>query len=163
MAHLNVDERRAYVQKLLDEGVKFDYRTMVEVGKMFCCSHSAIRADVYLLTRDGALPTPHVSARLWERIRERDNFTCQYCGTQERDNEFIIEHVIPASAGGVARPYNLVIACQSCNSTKRSKVWIPRNLGEITKNEPSWKVRVLELADPNQPNLFTQMKNRSNE
>ena len=86
---------------------------------------------------------------------ERDNFTCQYCGVNGTSDELIIEHVIPAVIGGVAKPYNLVVACQSCNSTKRSKVWIPRNLGVITKAHPEWKDKVLKLADQNQPNRLS--------
>jgi 5-methylcytosine-specific restriction endonuclease McrA len=105
----------------------------------------------YALKRDAHLSTPHVSARMRQIIRERDNLTCQYCGIEGRSNELIIEHVIPAVRDGVAKPYNLVVACQSCNSTKGSKVWIPRNLDDITKAYPEWKNLVLKMADSQQP------------
>lgn len=151
MAHPNIEERRAFVKSLLDSGVEINFGKMVEISEKFNCTHSAIRADVYALKRDSRLSTPHVSSRMRQTIRERDNFTCQYCGVHRTSDELIIEHVIPAVVGGVAKPYNLVIACQSCNSTKRSKVWIPRNLDVITKAHPEWKDKVLKLADPNQP------------
>ena len=155
MAHPNIDERRAFVKALLDSGTKFDFRKMVEISEKFNCTHSANRADVYALKRDSRLSTPHVSNHMRQIIRERDNLSCQYCGINGSNDELIIEHVIPAVIGGVAKPYNLVVACQSCNSTKRSKVWIPRNLGVITKAHPEWKDKVLKLADQNQPNRLS--------
>jgi hypothetical protein len=151
MAHPNIDERRAYVKKLLESNTTIDYKKMVEISEQFNCTHSAIRADVYALKRDTLLATPHVSARMRQLIRERDNRTCQYCGVNGSEDEFIIEHVIPAVIGGVAKSYNLVVACQSCNSRKKSKVWIPRNLDSITKAHLEWKDKVLNLADPQQP------------
>lgn len=152
MAHPNIEERRAFVKALLDSGIEINFGKTVEISEKFNCTHSAIRADVYALKRDARLSTPHVSNRMRQTIRERDNFTCQYCGVHGTSDELIIEHVIPAIVGGVAKPYNLVIACQSCNSTKRSKVWIPRNLDEITKAHSEWKDKILELADSKQPN-----------
>ena len=155
MAHPNIDERRAFVKELLDSGIEINFGKMVEISEKFNCTHSAIRADVYALKRDARLSTPHVSSRMRQIIRERDKFTCQYCGVNGTSDELIIEHVIPAVVGGVAKPYNLVIACQSCNSTKRSKIWIPRNLEAITKVHPEWKDKVLKLADPKQPNRLS--------
>ena len=133
------------MQQLLDQGVKFDQRKLREVGKLFGCSHSAIRADITRLTTTTSAsihPTPNIR----KQIYERDGYTCQYCGTTEA-NEFIIEHVIPASKNGVAKPYNLVVACQSCNVKKGRSIWIPNNLDYITKGNKRWKQKIIDLAE----------------
>jgi 5-methylcytosine-specific restriction endonuclease McrA len=51
------------------------------------------------------------------RIIQRDKGICRYCGCKPKRP--IIEHVIPASQGGLATSDNLVVACQSCNVRKR--------------------------------------------
>jgi hypothetical protein len=150
MAHPNIEERRKYIKQLLAQGVEINYKKMVALGEKYNCSPSAIRADLYALKRKKLLPTPHVSHSMRNHIRKRDGYICQYCGTQDENREYIVEHVIPASKNGVALPFNLVMACQNCNTTKRNKVWIPRNIDLITKNNPDWKTRILNLADPDQ-------------
>jgi len=44
--------------------------------------------------------------------------TCIYCGT--KDN-LTLDHVAPLNGGGAHREDNLVVACLSCNSSKRDK------------------------------------------
>ena len=48
-------------------------------------------------------------------IFKRDGNRCVYCGS--RDN-LTIDHVVPKAKGGRDTWYNLVTACQSCNSKK---------------------------------------------
>ena len=45
----------------------------------------------------------------------RDQYTCQYCGTQTR--ELTLDHVIPRQCGGHAWK-NVVSACKVCNRRK---------------------------------------------
>ncbi len=45
----------------------------------------------------------------------RDEFTCQYCGTQ---GDLTFDHVIPRSKGGRTTWENVVAACSSCNLRK---------------------------------------------
>lgn len=75
-------------------------------------------------------------------ILKRDQFTCQYCGVQTRN--CIVEHVIPVSRGGPAEAFNLVAACRPCNSSKYTRVWVPKNLGAIA--HPEWHAAVIDLA-----------------
>jgi hypothetical protein len=150
MAHPNIDERRKFVERELSKKDRVTFKQMVEIGKLFNCSHSAIRADVIELTRDRNLATPYVTKNMREVIHHRDGKQCNYCGTESSVREYVVEHVIPDSLGGVGRSYNLVISCQSCNSKKRQSVWIPSNLDAITKSYPEWKLKILSLADPSQ-------------
>ncbi len=50
-----------------------------------------------------------------ENIFRRDNFTCQYCGT---DKDLTLDHLVPKARGGKTTWNNLVTACRSCNSRK---------------------------------------------
>ena len=51
---------------------------------------------------------------------KRDNFTCQYCGRNVKNDgiKIVIDHVIPYSKGGKTEMNNLVTACKDCNSGK---------------------------------------------
>src|SRR3990167_1002941 len=48
----------------------------------------------------------------WE-VWERDNFTCQYCGSRRF---LVVDHIYPASKGGATTTDNLQTLCRSCNS-----------------------------------------------
>ena len=54
----------------------------------------------------------------WE-VWERDNFTCQHCGTRRH---LSIDHIIPESKGGTTVLENLQTLCKKCNSIKGVKV-----------------------------------------
>lgn len=58
-------------------------------------------------------------------VRERDGAACQYCGCTS--GPFEIDHVFPYSRGGTHDPENLVVACRSCNRTKRDRT--PAEMG----------------------------------
>lgn len=79
-------------------------------------------------------------------IRARDGRTCKYCGTTEAYG-YVVEHIIPVARGGNSEPYNLVMACVSCNIKKGRSVWVPRNLAAITADHPAWLMQITALAD----------------
>ncbi len=53
-------------------------------------------------------------------IFARDNFTCQYCGSQSRD--LTIDHILPKRHGGRMSWENLVACCRRCNTKKGDKM-----------------------------------------
>ncbi|KMZ75349.1 HNH endonuclease [Zostera marina] len=55
----------------------------------------------------------------------RDNYTCQYCFSQEN---LTIDHVLPTSRGGEWKWENLVAACSKCNSKKGHKTTEEANM-----------------------------------
>lgn len=65
-------------------------------------------------------PAPADWAEIRQRIFERDDFTCRYCGV--RGVSLQCDHVIPVSRGGSSDDSNLVTACQPCNSAKRDRI-----------------------------------------
>jgi 5-methylcytosine-specific restriction endonuclease McrA len=61
----------------------------------------------------------------YQRIYERDQYTCQYCGwsgASDFDKWFIanfnIDHITAVSMGGTDDDRNLVLACRACNLYK---------------------------------------------
>ena len=54
----------------------------------------------------------------WE-IFERDNFTCQKCGSRRL---LTIDHIIPKSKGGLTVKDNLQTLCKACNIKKGKKL-----------------------------------------
>lgn len=50
-------------------------------------------------------------------IRERDSYTCQYCGGWGDT----IDHIVPRSLGGKSVWGNLCVACRECNQAKGCK------------------------------------------
>lgn len=50
----------------------------------------------------------------------RDNFTCMYCGSQDK-GKLTVDHVIPQSRGGKSSFDNCVASCRQCNLDKGNK------------------------------------------
>ncbi len=53
-------------------------------------------------------------------IKLRDNYECQYCGLDCKDNHSLLtmDHVVPRVKGGKSTWTNLVAACMPCNLEK---------------------------------------------
>lgn len=59
--------------------------------------------------------------RLWKRsIKEKWNFKCAYCGS---DENLTIDHIIPQAKGGSDIITNVISCCQSCNQDKAHQNW----------------------------------------
>lgn len=56
----------------------------------------------------------HIRWGVWER----DNFTCQQCGSRKY---LSVDHIKPESRGGTLDPENLQTLCSKCNSSKGAR------------------------------------------
>lgn len=66
-----------------------------------------------------------MTSSLREKIKERDNNTCQKCGISTRDEKNLlleIDHIIPLSKGGITSEENLQTLCWRCNRSKGAKI-----------------------------------------
>lgn len=54
-------------------------------------------------------------------LAQRDGWECHYCGDVLDLCSAQVEHWLPRSRGGNDRPSNLVLACRSCNLSKRAR------------------------------------------
>jgi 5-methylcytosine-specific restriction endonuclease McrA len=59
-----------------------------------------------------------ISGALRFKVYERDGFKCVYCGSRK---DLSLDHVAAESKGGATKAGNLVTACRSCNSKKKTK------------------------------------------
>jgi len=73
----------------------------------------------------------------------RDNFTCQYCGTQPGTRNLTYDHVLPKSRGGKTIWDNIVTCCLSCNSKK----------ADSTPQEAHMKLKKLPTKPRQRPEL----------
>ncbi|MBI3653215.1 MAG: HNH endonuclease [Acidobacteria bacterium] len=57
--------------------------------------------------------SPKLSATVQEQLRQRANFLCEYCHTDETWQyiPFTIDHIMPVSEGGEDNAENLALAC----------------------------------------------------
>jgi 5-methylcytosine-specific restriction endonuclease McrA len=74
--------------------------------------------------------------RLRAFLLERDGAVCRYCGDTE--SELTLDHIIAKSRGGLATPWNAVLACEICNQKKQDH--LPEHVGmrllPVEKGQP---------------------------
>lgn len=97
---------------------------------------AVLRTRWYNGARSNRCKSPKVALNR-RNIMMRDNFSCQYCGS---DRELTLDHVIPASKGGSNSWENLVTCCSPCNGKKGNK----------TLKELHWKLSKI----PREPNPY---------
>ena len=133
MAQETIWQRRSYVSRLMAGGVsKRDVKTMASVK--FDCSLSAIHFDINYLNNEGLPNSCQSATGIKLKVLKRDDFTCQYCSTTEREyTHYAVEHIIPQKIGGATALYNLVVACFCCNTAKGRTIWVPKNFIEVSK------------------------------
>lgn len=66
-----------------------------------------------------------MTSGLREKIKKRDNYTCQKCGISTADEPHLlleIDHIIPVSRNGLTTESNLQTLCWKCNRSKGAKM-----------------------------------------
>lgn len=61
-----------------------------------------------------------LSEKQKDAIKKSDKYTCQYCGSTEKES-MQVDHIIPKSSGGDNMRDNLITACEHCNMEKGAK------------------------------------------
>lgn len=65
-----------------------------------------------------------MTARFRDFIKNRDKYTCQFCGVSTSDEKHLlleVDHIKPVSKGGLSEESNLQTLCWKCNRTKSNK------------------------------------------
>ena len=89
--------------------------------------------SVIRLKRYVSMPTSHRVSFNRKNVFRRDDFTCQYCGSQ--NNHLTLDHVIPRSRGGITTWTNVVACCIDCNARKRDRT--PQEANMKINKQPS--------------------------
>lgn len=98
----------------------------------------------------------------------RDGYTCQYCGTHQRDlkhgDKLEREHIIPISRGGKNYWDNIVTACSTCNHKKDDRT--PEEAGMTLLKHPTvpvnWTIRGKSKLTPEQLDYVELLLNIKN-
>lgn len=62
--------------------------------------------------------------RVRDKVRRRDDYTCQRCGLSAHEQEshtLEVHHITPRSAGGTDETDNLITLCQVCHDELHSE------------------------------------------
>lgn len=94
---------------------KMEFGTFQKYCKLV---HGIHRSHAYVLLGYNKRPKHLISENLRWEIWERDNFTCQKCGSRRLLH---VDHIIPESCGGSLSKDNLQTLCRKCNLKKGSK------------------------------------------
>lgn len=62
-----------------------------------------------------------ISASKKQKVAEKFNYSCAYCGITLNSETLVVDHIKPRSQGGGNGIENLFPSCRSCNSTKGTK------------------------------------------
>lgn len=68
-----------------------------------------------------------MTSALREKIKNRDNYTCQICSLSIKDEANLlleIDHIVPLSKGGITSEDNLQTLCWKCNRSKGARLFI---------------------------------------
>jgi hypothetical protein len=65
-----------------------------------------------------------ITKKLRFSILKRDNYTCQLCGRNPKDDNIKLEidHKVPVSKGGITKQGNLWVTCFDCNRGKSDEL-----------------------------------------
>jgi len=77
----------------------------------------------------------------------RDEYTCQYCGTDVERKQATLDHVLPVSHGGKTTFENTTTACAPCNANKGNNKKIKP---KVTPHRPTY----WELVDKRKKQRF---------
>ena len=87
-------------------------------------------------------------------VLARDQYTCQYCGTQPGKNNLTVDHVIPRSKGGLTLWENVVTACGPCNQRKGNRTPHEAGLSLCSKPTRPRYIALVLLGYANAPNAW---------
>ncbi|MCC8050884.1 MAG: HNH endonuclease [Clostridiales bacterium] len=88
------------------------YRELEKIGFETTTSRYRVKNQRRLMTQE-----------MRERIKIRDNYTCQMCGKYMPDEVGLqIDHIVPVSKGGKTLESNLQVLCSVCNGRKSNKL-----------------------------------------
>jgi 5-methylcytosine-specific restriction endonuclease McrA len=135
------DDRKAYLR----ERARLQSRWAFMTNPKHCLYHRA-KSKARKVAQRGGQPLHLSASHLW-RHWSRFGHCCAYC---KRQGDLEVEHVVPISKGGQHHLGNIVPACQSCNSSKRTKDAHDWFKDQPFYSEQRWQriVSVLQAAHP---------------
>lgn len=73
-----------------------------------------------------AIERDRMTKRLWWKILDKYDYTCQACGRRAPEVKLHVDHIRPLALSGTTEESNLTVLCQDCNLSKSTQ--LPRKL-----------------------------------
>lgn len=110
--------RRSYTVQDTDNVLTFTLRDMLDIDdELEEIDYETTRRKYYAKNQRRLM-----TKELREKIKKRDNYTCQICGKYMPDEVGLhIDHKIPIAKGGKTVESNLWVLCDKCNLSKGKK------------------------------------------
>lgn len=111
--------KTSYKVSVFDDELAVDWAWLVARNKALEAIDYEATLKEYHVKNQRRLMTP----KLRQKIKERDNYTCQICGKYMPDEVGLhIDHIVPVAKGGKTVSSNLQVLCSKCNSSKGAKL-----------------------------------------
>lgn len=111
--------RQSYVHTDIERTFYMTIDEILDIGDELSSINFETTTRKYNQANQRKLMTPE----LRNKIKERDNYTCQICGKYMPDEVGLhIDHIIPISKGGKTVEQNLQVLCDKCNLRKSNRV-----------------------------------------
>jgi 5-methylcytosine-specific restriction endonuclease McrA len=106
-----------------------------EYNREIRCTSTQIKIPAVVRMRERVRSVKPVVRFSRQNVYLRDNFRCQYCGSEFKAAELTYDHVQPRSKGGPTNWTNIVSCCVKCNRRKGSLT--PEQAGMRLLKKPS--------------------------
>ena len=116
-----------YIFEYVSAGGNSSQRTVINLNGEFIEALEDYISKKIKFRKSEAGQRALMTKALRNRIKKRDNYTCQLCGASVREQSLLlleIDHIIPISKGGLSVENNLQTLCWKCNRTKANKIYI---------------------------------------
>ncbi len=120
------------------------YFKTTNLHKKFCrksCLLEYSRKKYKDKIKDGSIYESNSYLKLRWDVFKRDNFTCQYCGRNVKDDKIKLEadHIIPRSKKGKTIMNNLITSCFECNQGKKVDLLDLRTKNKIRNSRKPYR------------------------
>lgn len=111
--------RQSYIHTDTERTFYMTIDEILDIGDELSSINFETTTRKYNQANQRKLMTPE----LRNKIKERDNYTCQICGKYMPDEVGLhIDHIIPISKGGKTVEQNLQVLCDKCNLRKSNRI-----------------------------------------
>lgn len=114
-----------YIFEYVSAGGNSSQRTVIKLTGKFVEELEKYISQKIKYRKSAAGQRALMTNSLRNKIKERDNYTCQMCGASVKEQSLLlleIDHIIPLSKGGLSTEDNLQTLCWRCNRLKSDKI-----------------------------------------
>lgn len=118
-------EHQEYIFEYISDGGNSSQKTVITLNEEVLEETILYLSEKIDRRKSASYQRSLMTPKLRQKIKERDNYTCQSCEVSVYDQDLLlleIDHIIPVSKGGLSTEDNLQTLCWKCNRTKSDKI-----------------------------------------